>query len=80
MDDQPHQSYLSSGEAFRLYFFLGCLIVTLFFLTCEQAVAVLFDDCASAAKRLRDAANEASSAKSSFESACGSFGYSRATN
>lgn len=42
----------------------------------DQVIAVDFDSCASAARRLRDAADEASSAKSSFESACGSFGYS----
>ena len=41
------------------------------------ATATDFDSCSSAARNLRNAADEAASAQSSFESACGSYGYSR---
>lgn len=51
---------------------------------CSVASAFDFDDCASAARNLRNAAEEAGSAqqeyesaKSNYENACSSYGYDR---
>ena len=64
----------------RLLFF----VLTTILISASIVLATDFDDCASAAKRLKYAAEEASSAQSSFESAkstyesaCGYYGNSR---
>lgn len=60
------------------------LVVILSILAVGTALATDFGDCASAARKLKSAADHAESAqsnlefaKSSYESACGPYGYSR---